>query len=387
LDPSTLDRLSRSFAAPGTRRRLLSRLGIGGAAAATVAASHLAAPATALAADVVCKVDFLGNVRLGPTFDGPDADPVVPGALSGRLTFTIGSGGSIITASLELDSGEYLEGVGQLDGRHLAFRLVDEDDHLVFLDGIAETPVRECSGVVDGLMRGPVYGDLGDWHGVFGAADSNDDASAACGSACPAPGSCIDGVCHCADGYGSCLPGYVWREAFAGDYVCVEPWSRDQAASDNASMSDRIDPNCAYGADACLSGYVWREAFPGDHVCVDISQRTQAANDNAAAAGRVDPGGAYGANTCVAGYVWREATSGDVVCVTPAVRTQVANDNAAAASRVDPNCVYGADACLSGYVWRDAAPGDTVCVEVWVRDQTAAENAAAGDTVDPLCLT
>lgn len=86
-------------------------------------------------------------------------------------------------------------------------------------------------------------------------------------------------------------------------------------------------------ADACADGYVWREAFAGDHVCVVPATRTAAAADNAAAASRVDPAGAYGPATCLAGYVWRDARPGDTVCVTPARRSQAKTDNAAAASR------------------------------------------------------
>lgn len=87
------------------------------------------------------------------------------------------------------------------------------------------------------------------------------------------------------------------------------------------------------GPDTCLVGWVWREAFAGDHVCVTPAVRTQARADNAAAASRVDPRGAYGPRSCVQGYVWREARRGDYVCVTPATRAQARADNAAAASR------------------------------------------------------
>ena len=90
------------------------------------------------------------------------------------------------------------------------------------------------------------------------------------------------------------------------------------------------------GAPLCVSGFVWREAAPGDFVCVEPSQRDQAAADNAAAGSRVDPNGAFGPNTCISGFVWREAFPGDVVCVDPAVRAQVAADNAASASRIQP---------------------------------------------------
>ena len=88
----------------------------------------------------------------------------------------------------------------------------------------------------------------------------------------------------------------------------------------------------------CKSGFVWREAYPGDFVCVEPSQRDQAASDNAAAS-RVDPNGAYGLHTCVSGFVWREAGPGDVVCVEPWVRSQVAADNRAANSRVQGGSV------------------------------------------------
>jgi hypothetical protein len=86
--------------------------------------------------------------------------------------------------------------------------------------------------------------------------------------------------------------------------------------------------------DACVSGFVWREAFAGDHVCVTPAARTQAATDNGLAASRRQPGGgAYGPNTCRAGFVWRVARPEDLVCVTADSRSQVANDNQAAESR------------------------------------------------------
>jgi hypothetical protein len=83
-----------------------------------------------------------------------------------------------------------------------------------------------------------------------------------------------------------------------------------------------------YGPDTCAAGYVWRDAFAGDHICVTPASRDQAAGDNAAARSRVNPNGAYGPDTCVNGYVWRVARPSDLVCVTPAIRTQTANENA-----------------------------------------------------------
>lgn len=83
-----------------------------------------------------------------------------------------------------------------------------------------------------------------------------------------------------------------------------------------------------YGPDTCAQGFVWRDAFAGDHVCVSPGSRNQAASDNAAAPNRVNPFGAYGPQTCVNGYVWRAARASDVVCVTPGIRQQTANENA-----------------------------------------------------------
>jgi hypothetical protein len=85
----------------------------------------------------------------------------------------------------------------------------------------------------------------------------------------------------------------------------------------------------------CLQGYVWRKAYTGDYVCVTPGNRAQAAADNAAALSRVAPGGgAYGQYTCQQGYVWRQVVSDDYVCVTPAVRAQAAYDNSQASNRV-----------------------------------------------------
>jgi hypothetical protein len=71
----------------------------------------------------------------------------------------------------------------------------------------------------------------------------------------------------------------------------------------------------------CLQGYVWRQAYAGDYVCVSPGNRAQAAADNAAALSRVAAGGgAYGQYTCQQGYVWRQVVPDDYTCVTPGVR-------------------------------------------------------------------
>ena len=88
-----------------------------------------------------------------------------------------------------------------------------------------------------------------------------------------------------------------------------------------------------YGPNTCLTGFVWREAFAGDVVCVPPSTRSRAKQDNAAATSRRDPSAGYGPFGCQQGYVWREARASDLVCVTPNIRSEAKADNAAAASR------------------------------------------------------
>ena len=84
----------------------------------------------------------------------------------------------------------------------------------------------------------------------------------------------------------------------------------------------------------CLNGYVWRQAYPGDYVCVTPASRMQAAADDAAAVSRVAPGGGlFGTYTCRQGYVWRQVVPTDYVCVTPGVRSQAAYDNSRAGDR------------------------------------------------------
>ncbi|WP_182881782.1 MULTISPECIES: hypothetical protein [unclassified Microbispora] len=91
----------------------------------------------------------------------------------------------------------------------------------------------------------------------------------------------------------TCASGYVWREAYAGDQVCVTPAIRTQTATENALGPSRREPNGGpYGPDTCKQGYVWRETRPSDHVCVPPASRDQAYSDNSNAVLRLaDPGG------------------------------------------------------------------------------------------------
>lgn len=115
------------------------------------------------------------------------------------------------------------------------------------------------------------------------------------------------------------------------------PKPAQPSAEELAAEKRRQEQIQAHNDGICLTGFVWREARAGDKVCVTPDVRTRTAAENQAAARTRSPnGGPYGVNTCREGYVWREAYPNDVVCVVPASRQQAANDNAQAAQRVVP---------------------------------------------------
>jgi hypothetical protein len=101
----------------------------------------------------------------------------------------------------------------------------------------------------------------------------------------------------------------------------------------HALITHRIRP-------PCISGFAWREAFAGDNVCVKQGRPDQVREENKAARELVEPGGgAYGPDTCRQGYVWRESSPTDHVCVIPLSRSRVRLENALAPSRlIRPPC-------------------------------------------------
>jgi len=72
----------------------------------------------------------------------------------------------------------------------------------------------------------------------------------------------------------ACKSGYVWRDASGpanGDFVCVTPLERKQAADENAASAVNMRK----------PGYVERNAFPGDNVWVTPEQMQTAQRQNA----------------------------------------------------------------------------------------------------------
>ncbi|UUU26926.1 hypothetical protein [Streptomyces sp. DSM 40750] len=89
----------------------------------------------------------------------------------------------------------------------------------------------------------------------------------------------------------TCKQGFVWREAFSGDLVCVDPRVREETRRENELGPSRRQPGGGpFGPDTCEQGFVWREARPSDRVCVPPFSRDRARSDNASAVMRLaDP--------------------------------------------------------------------------------------------------
>src|SRR5437879_2092442 len=105
---------------------------------------------------------------------------------------------------------------------------------------------------------------------------------------------------------------------------------------------------CASAQARCRQGFVWREAFPGDYVCVTPEARSQAAQDNRSASGSNDH--QFRAGACTQSLLSSVDDQHDLVSVPPAMRQQIWDDNAGASGRVA--------GCRQGFVWREAFPRD-----------------------------
>ena len=117
-------------------------------------------------------------------------------------------------------------------------------------------------------------------------------------------------------------------------------------------------PPCPYGPDQCKAGFVWREAYAGDHVCVTGDERHQAAEDKLAAPQRRLSPLPFADDRCKPDWVWREAIRADHVCVSAATRGATARQNEAAATTVDPRCRYpgGGPSIPTEYLVKPTAP-------------------------------
>lgn len=134
------------------------------------------------------------------------------------------------------------------------------------------------------------------------------------------------------------------------------PYTNDDCSGWSPPATVTTKSDLPYGPDTCKSGFVWREAFNGDTVCVDPARRQKVADDNNLTSSRrpstwgkppvgdclpltarvgdppkpCPPAVLF---TCNPGFVWRGARQDDYVCVEPRERDLVAQENATANER------------------------------------------------------
>jgi hypothetical protein len=133
-----------------------------------------------------------------------------------------------------------------------------------------------------------------------------------------------------------------------------------------------------YGPDTCIQGYVWREARAGDTVCVTSEMRAIIAQQNGTSGANKDPNAGSGPQSCSQGYVWREAFDGDTICVTPDFRAQVKGDNAAASSRKAASSPQPTPTPATGHsvVFEVTGSGTVYTIDIDPGGRVATENTA-----------
>src|SRR5215212_2689119 len=190
MDADRFDSLSRSIAAPTTRRATL------GAMVASALGLGAVAPTVQAAQGQVCTMAFVTTVRLGPSVSQPlTPDGNQPGQLQGELRFSLSQTGNLENAALQLSNGTTLPVVGQATGHALQLRIALDKNLALVAQGVGAEEIAACKGAVDGTTSGPQTGDLGEWHarakgltGETGAAGGGTTKAAGGGNTKPASG-------------------------------------------------------------------------------------------------------------------------------------------------------------------------------------------------------
>jgi hypothetical protein len=189
MDADRFDFLSRSLADRVSRRSALKNVGGGGLLAATLAGFGLSRSNVSAQTDnATCVLDLVAGFRIGPTFDNrPNQDQVFEA--QGQLRFAIGEQGRLVDGTFQLGGNEY-PAVGQVAGPAVTIRIAVAPEQTLVLVGAGENALRSCTGDVDGMMTGPLVGDLGDWHAVAATSDGpqGDETPTAGGQATETPG-------------------------------------------------------------------------------------------------------------------------------------------------------------------------------------------------------
>src|SRR4051812_2340209 len=289
MDPQQFDALSRTFAHASSRRQAMARVGAAGLLAGLASTfGRGRSEALPAAQGETCHLAIVATVRIGPdTTERMQTD--VPGELRGEISFTLGPDGAIEAGRFLLDGGPEVPVVGQATGHALNLRadLATVQEGLApVLVGTAQQSLSRCAGAVDGLLTGPLPGDLGDWHATATAiaggtrttpptptptpvpavpnaqsclsgltrcgsacVDLRSDPAncGACGSVCPVD-SCVEGACRCPGEFGYSCTG-----------VCIDLGS-DPA---NCGSCGNV---CGLGL-SCIHGSCLGSCEPGFTLC------------------------------------------------------------------------------------------------------------------------
>jgi hypothetical protein len=284
MDPQQFDALSRTFAHASSRRRAIARVGAAGLLAGLAGAlGRGRTEALSAAQGETCRLAIVATVRLGPdATERMQTD--VPGELRGELSFTLGPDGTIDAGRLLLDGGTEAPVVGQATGHALNLRAdlqaIQEGLALVLV-GTAQEPLSRCSGVVDGLLTGPLPGDLGDWHATATAGGTTPPTPTPTpASAAPSAQQCLPGLTRCGSAcvdlqtdVRNCsvcqLACSAGAACIRGSCVCPP----DRSTSCNGVCVDLASDlnNCGGCSNVCESGLVAVDCRGGECVRADCA--------------------------------------------------------------------------------------------------------------------
>lgn len=174
---------------------------------------------------------------------------------------------------------------------------------------------------------------------------------------------------------GGCIPGdtrgMVPRNARPGDIVCVPDQIAKDIQFENSIAAKRVDPNGAYGPLSCKSGFVWREAFDGDQICVNPARRVatwqQNANAGVGATGGLQPQPGAGCTWKYRGTGVLELDNGALVEVKWVDLLAVPPFRKYKQERVGTSFVRTGDIISGG----DAGPGKTAFTIAWLDESGA----------------
>jgi hypothetical protein len=150
MDADRFDSLSRSLAAPSTRRATLSLLGAGGFLTALTRRSRIAAAAT----ESTCTLRISGVLSNSAATES---------TVDGTLAITVGENGAIDTGSLTTPGGNSLAVVGQATGRAISLFIDLGNGTNLALLGVGAKAITECTGTISGTIAGLEPGALGTW--------------------------------------------------------------------------------------------------------------------------------------------------------------------------------------------------------------------------------